>query len=977
MSVKITAEEWATVSRLLGEVLELPETARAAWLDSLAEPDASFRQLLGELLASDTRPGFLETLPRLDASATSQGGPEPGSALGPYRLVRELGHGGMGTVWLAERSDGTLKRAVALKLPHAGLHNRHFLERFDRERDILGALSHPNIATLYDAGVADGQPFLALEYVEGVPITDYRNGGLPAVRERLFLFLQVMRAVEYAHAHLVIHRDLKPSNILVTPEGQAKLLDFGIAKLLGEEAGAETELTEVGGRMMTPDYASPEQIRGQPVSTATDVYALGTVLYELLAGEHPWRLRHGSRSALEEAILNMDPCRPSEAAGASRKLAATLRGDLDSIVLKALKKQPAERYATVHSFAQDIERYLAGDPVSAQPDSAWYVVRKFLARHKLAATSSAAIALALATGMSVALWQAHIARTQTRTAAAVEGFLEDIFRANSSNQPDPVKARQTTARELLDIGARKIDGDLAAVPEAKLQVLGTLGSMYGDLGLDDQAVAARRKGVLLARALYGNNSPRLAVALVHLAAALHASQSVGDREAVLLEAKRIMDRNRDFTSRDRGLLLWNLAQHYQSSDMDKALTYSREGVKVLRAYPASTDLAEALYEYASVHLLHGDEREADALLVEAIQVSKKAAGDPNPDLPRMYAYQGEARQKLLEFGLAEDSFRRALAAARKMNGDDHVDTLETELRLGQFLYTSSRTREGLQLLEHAKDIALRTRGAADPFYTPQTALEYGWALARSGRLEGGLGYISQAVDNRRKNRPGTQYLGQMLAYQARVLLDLGREAEARKLLNEAVAIYGKVHAPASYLQIEDRVRLAIADGHPAEAAATIDAYRVGRAPQGVLSLESLNIDVLKAEAALARGDREAAVRLAAQARAELSATAARQWLKRTEARAALAEGRGDLIEHRAADALPLLRRALDLRSDILDANSPELAEAQVFLAACYLDLGERAQAAALRGQARAIQTSHRQLAREYKEPFEELARRMR
>jgi eukaryotic-like serine/threonine-protein kinase len=977
MGVKITAEEWATVSRLLGEVLELPESARAAWLDALAEPDASFRQLLRELLASDTKPGFLNTLPWLDASAASQGGPEPGSTLGPYRLVRELGHGGMGTVWLAERADGTLKRPAALKLPHPGLHNRHFLERFDRERDILAALSHPNIATLYDAGVAAGQPFLALEYVEGVPITDHCDRSLPAVRERLFLFLQVMRAVEYAHSHLVIHRDLKPSNILVTAEGQVKLLDFGIAKLLGEEAGAETELTQVGGRMMTPDYASPEQVRGQPVSTASDVYALGTVLYELLAGEHPWKLRHGSRSALEEAILNLDPCRPSETARASRKLAATLRGDLDSIVLKALKKQPAERYATVNSFAQDIERYLAGDPVSAQPDSAWYVARKFLSRHKLAAMSSAATVLALAAGLSVALWQAHIARTQTRTAAAVERFLEDIFRANSSDQPDPVKARQTTARELLDIGARKIDGELAAVPEAKLQVLDTLSSMYRDLGLDDQAVAVQRKSVSLARTLYGNTSLRLAVALMRLAGALHASQSVGEREAVLLEAKRILDRNGDFTSQDRGLLLWNLAQHYQSSDMNKALEYSREGVNVLRAYPPSADLDEALFEYALVCVLRGDEHDAEPLLGEAIQVSKKAVGDPNPDLPRLYAYQGEARQKLLEFGPAEDSFRQALTAARKINGEDHVDTLETELRLGQFLCLSSRTKEGLRLLEHAKDIALRTKGAADPFYTPQTALEYGFALARSGRLEEGLGYISQAVDNRRKNRPGTHYLAQMLESQARVLLDLSREAEARKLLNEAVAIDEKVHAPASYIQIEDSARLAIAAGHPAEAAAAIETYRAGRTPSGVLSLDSLNIHVLKAEAALARGDAEAAIRLAAEARAELDATAARQWLKRTEARAALAEGRGDLMQHRAPGALPLLRRALDLRSEILDANSPELAEAQVALAACYLDLGERAQAAALRDHARAIHASHPQLARGYREPLEQLARRMR
>ena len=268
----------------------------------------------------------------------------------------------MGAVWLAERIDGLIKRPVALKLPHPPHYNSHLRERFARERDILASLVHPNIGKLFDAGVTEaGQPYLGLEYIEGATITEYCDGmGLP-VRNRLELFLQVLEAVQYAHSRLVIHRDLKPSNILVTSERQVVLLDFGIAKLLTDGKAKETELTQRGGAALTPDYASPEQIIGQAISTASDVYSLGIVLYELLTGERPYKLTRDSRGALEEAILAADPRIPSQVVtdqakaerrgSTPKKLAHTLAGDLDTIILKALKKRPGDRYPTVNAFA--------------------------------------------------------------------------------------------------------------------------------------------------------------------------------------------------------------------------------------------------------------------------------------------------------------------------------------------------------------------------------------------------------------------------------------------------------------------------------------------------------------------------------------------------------------------------------------------------------------------------------------------------
>src|SRR5579862_1867834 len=423
--MKIDPASWPTLSQLLDQWLELPQESRETWLENLGPEHAGTLPVLRQLIAGQKRvesDDFLDTLPRVEESAN---GGAAGSALfpaifaagaiiGPYRLLSELGHGGMGVVWLAERADGEMKRSVALKLPIVSLHNRTLAERFARERDILAQLNHPHIARLYDAGVTDlGQPYLAIEYVEGEKITSYCDQRRLGLKPRLQLLLQVLSAVQYAHANLVVHRDLKPANILVTNAGEVRLLDFGIAKLLSEGEANETELTRIGGRAFTPDYASPEQIAGNAVTTASDVYSLGVVLYELLTGGRPYKLKRDTRGGLEEAILSTEPARPSQAATdpasaqtrrvTLQRLARSLKGDLDTIVLKALSKQPSQRYASADAFAQDIERYLNGEAVLAQPESAWYRVRKFVLRNKLAVASTAAVIASLALGLGIAL----------------------------------------------------------------------------------------------------------------------------------------------------------------------------------------------------------------------------------------------------------------------------------------------------------------------------------------------------------------------------------------------------------------------------------------------------------------------------------------------------------------------------------------------------------------------------------------------
>jgi serine/threonine-protein kinase len=467
----LSPEGWATLRRLLREGLDQPPASRPGWIDALPADTADFKPRLRALLAHVGGPAAaapFQTLPKVETGAFAEAPPNdafeptraPGQTIGPYRLLRPLGEGGMATVWLAERTDMLQGRPIALKLPHRAWRHAGLAERMAREREILATLDHPNIARLYDAGVDDeGQPYLALEFVEGVRLDDYAASHAMSVPARLRLFLQVLGAVAHAHARLVVHRDLKPSNILVGADGQAKLLDFGIARLLDDgaaaAAAAAAELTQQGTRVLTPEYASPEQIGGQAIGTASDIYSLGVVLFELLTGSKPYVLQRDSRAALEEAILRAEPARPSMVADA--RLRKALRGDLDTIVLKALKRAPEQRYATVNAFADDIERHLDGRVVLAQPDSRAYRLRKFVARNRLTVSAVAGVMGALVVGAGVALWQAQVARAERAAALAQQarseaslGFLQSLLQQASPDRP-------LTATELLDRGTKQLD----------------------------------------------------------------------------------------------------------------------------------------------------------------------------------------------------------------------------------------------------------------------------------------------------------------------------------------------------------------------------------------------------------------------------------------------------------------------------------------------------------------------------------------
>ncbi len=986
----LSVERWKQVSPYLDQALTLPVEHRAAWLESVRADNSEIGDILGELLAGHgalVEERFLEGSVLHPLSEASF----PGQTVGSYRLISPIGQGGMGAVWLAERNDGRFERRVAMKFLHFSVSVKSGRERFEREGKILGQLRHPHIAELIDAGVDDhNRPYLVLEHVQGQAIDRHCDERKLDVQERIRLFVDVLTAVAHAHAHLVVHRDIKPSNVMVGADGAVKLLDFGIAKLLADEAAtpAATLLTLENGSALTPQFAAPEQINGATITTATDVYSLGVLLYLLLTGRHPVPADAGSPAELVKAILDIEPPLGSEAVLAADPMAAVkrststdklhrqLRGDLDTIVAKALKKSPAERYTSVGALADDLRRYQRQEPIQARPDTLAYRTAKFVHRNKLPVLGGTAILLALGAGLTAALWQANIARKEARTAAAVEQFTEDIFRMNNRANPDPENAQRTTARQLLDMGARKASSSLNDAPEAKLQMLDLLGSLYQDLELSDQAVALRRDRVAVAKKIYGPESPQVVPALTELGRSMHSSRSVNERESVLLEAKTILDRSGDFTSKDRGNVLSALAEAYTSTDLKKAPQMAKESVAILRRWPGSPDLALALRTAGFAYISSQDFAGAEAAMSEAIQLSKQLSGNPNPALIQYFATEAQAQMSQSKYGAAERSYREAFADAKAIGGDNGIDTFMTEGRLGILLVLTSRSGEALPYLERGLTACLQVKGADDPFFTPQLQMEYGDGLEAAGRLEDALAQISAAVKNRREHRPGTAYLARMLEDEAEVLVELGRFAEAEQALQESEGISNKVHARLADDYLRPRVRLSLEQGHYREAEALLDKYASPITANAPVSVGLIRNYYVRSEIALQGGDFAVAKSLARDLRKRLADTHMEFYLNTWRVRALTWEARADLLQGKAQEALPLLEEAVENERRAFDAKSPELGTTEALLGRAYLEAGNRSRAALLLASASLRLDTHRELCPSYRRDRSELQRRL-
>ncbi|GIL06117.1 MAG: hypothetical protein BroJett031_26370 [Betaproteobacteria bacterium] len=857
--------QWSRLRGLLDGALALVPTERTAWIERLGQEDEDLKPRLRALLAhaaGDSSP--LDTLPHVEtvqflAERARRGDAvlAPGAAIGPYRLIRPLGEGGMGAVWLAERTDMLQRRQVALKLPRLLTQRAALAERLAREREILAALNHPNIARLYDAGLtADGQPYLALEYVEGERIDAHCTRKALDVPARLQLFLQVARAVAHAHAQLVVHRDLKPANILVTEAGEVKLLDFGIAKLLEDGHARETELTQLAGRALTPDYAAPEQILGQPIGTAADVYALGVVLFELLAGARPYKLKRDSRAALEEAIVAAEPARPS-AAASEPKLRKRLRGDLDTIVLKALKKVPSERYGTVEALAEDIERYLAQQPVRAQPDRWPYRAGKFVLRHRYAVAAAAAVMATAIAGAAVASWQAReaqrsreVALRERSNADEVKNFVLAMLRDAG---PQNAAGKVISPAEMLARARARIDRIDPKRVAVRVELLGTLGDSL--LMLEDaktaesvllQAIAEAQTGLdasdkrvlwaksMLSQAYRRQNRyaemravledivPRLRARETELPnqllAALVNLVNLNCGEYRMDECERAVDEGlgvleRRFGGRHvNGLLL--LARRSETltwrGQPARGLEEAEQAVQLaLDLHGGNTRHVMVLYaRTARVHALAGlgriDEalRESDALLAAT---EAAFAGRTRVYALRLLAFA----PILLEAGAVE----RALAFTEEglaiLSNYQERDALSLGLAYatrGRALLAARRDADALATLAEAQRIL---RGAAaDNEMLRAVAHDHALALAYAGRVEAAVGQLAQTP------APSPAFSPQ-LALQARldratVFRSAGRAADAATCVREAEAIaQGNDFVPASLRQ---RLARAVRDG---------------------------------------------------------------------------------------------------------------------------------------------------------------------
>jgi non-specific serine/threonine protein kinase/serine/threonine-protein kinase len=514
----MTPDRWRQIKQVFQAAFELPSEERQAYVQQACASDGELRAEVESLLLSVEEEEFLSGAAAAyvpEALADKAWDRDIGRRIGAYQIVRQVGEGGMGAVYLAERA-GEFQQQAAIKLLRAGMDSRGIVSRFRYERQILAGLDHPNIARLLEGGTTeDGRPYFVMEYVEGEPIDVYAAKRGLGIEDRLRLFQQVCAAVQYAHHNLVVHRDIKPGNILVTADGTPKLLDFGIAKLLRSDVPRETVgLTQTGLRLMTPEYASPEQVRGEPITTATDVYSLGAVLYQLLAGQMPYQFPSGSPAEMERVICQTDPRPPSQVSG--KPVARQLRGDLDTIVLKALQKDPRRRYGSAEQLSTDIQRHLDGMPIQARPQTLVYRAGRFVRRNRVAVAAAALVVVSLATGMTVAAWQAHIAQAQRLRAEKrfndvrqlAHAFLFDFHDA-IQNLPGATPARHLVvdkALQYLNGLAQEAGGDQALereLTEAYLRVgdleggtgVPNLGDKLGALRSYERALALAERGV--------------------------------------------------------------------------------------------------------------------------------------------------------------------------------------------------------------------------------------------------------------------------------------------------------------------------------------------------------------------------------------------------------------------------------------------------------------------------------------------------
>jgi eukaryotic-like serine/threonine-protein kinase len=768
----VATDRWRRIEEVFGAILALPAGEREAHLTELCGGDAELRSEVRSLLAADAGASRFLERPALPTSVALPPPSATGRHFGPWRVERLLGEGGMASVYLGVRDDGEFSQQVAIKVFGYATDRFNLLERFRAERQILASLDHPNIARLLDGGTTeDGLPYLVMEYIDGVPLDRYCTGRELGIDARIDLFRQVCAAVQYAHQNLVVHRDIKPSNILVTADGRPHLLDFGIAKLL-EGSTLWPLVTMTGQRLMTPSYASPEQISGGPITTASDVYSLGVLLYLLLTGRLPYRVSSERVGAVEQAVLEQEPERPSTAvshaaigiggtggtappaAAFDQRLVRRLAGDLDNIVLMALRKEPQRRYASVEHLAEDLRRHREGMPVRARPSTFGYRAAKFVGRHPVGiglAAGTFLLVLGLAVVMTIQAARLARQRDEIRRerdkAVEVAGLLEEVF---AVSDPGESRGETVTARELLDQGAARL-GELKKQPEVEAALATTIGKAYRGLGLNARARPLLERSLALRREVYGAEHPAVAESLEALGVL---AQVQGDfdraetlhRQALAMRRKTLGPEDpavaESLDSLGSDLLL--------KAQYDAAEPLFREAIAINRRLGGDNQqVATSLGNLGLLEKQRGHPEEAEKLYREALGVMRRVFGPAHPMIATQLNNLASLQAERGDLAGAEASYREALAVAHRLYGDEHPEI-------------------ALELNNLAAALLLRgDSAAAEPLLRR--------SLAMRRKLLG----------------PEHEQVAMGLNNLAKVLEDQGRQAAARPLYEESLRITRK------------------------------------------------------------------------------------------------------------------------------------------------------------------------------------------
>lgn len=791
-------EQWPTVEEILhGALAHGAEEQQTLFVHQACAGDASMLREVASLLEAHRRTQHFLEKPLVDQLpdwlTTLQDAPAD-EHVGPYRLMQELGRGGMGTVYLAERDDQEYHQQVAIKVLKRGLDTEGLLRRFRSERQILASLSHPNIAKLYDGGTTrDGRPYFVMEAISGTRIDHFCDERRLSVRDRLELVRQVCAAVHYAHQNLIVHRDIKPSNILITDDGVSKLLDFGIAKLLDPASFPGTvEPTHLGIQPMTPRYASPEQRRGERITTASDIYALGMLLHRLLLGHLP-----------DEAPAHETPATPR------------LDADLEKILAMALRDEPERRYASAEQLADDLERYLKGLPVRAQSDTLAYRAGKFIHRHRLATVAVGAVSALIAAFLVALLVQIDATRRERDRAARerdkaqqVSTLLFDLFK---SFDPEVTKGRKITAQELLDQGLVRARGQLEGENEVLASALNTIALAYQHLGLYQQALPVFEESLALRRQRFGNDSLEVADSLKGLGDLLSQSGKLARAETVLREAlrieKRALGEDHPEVATTQGFLtvvLWRLGR------LEEAEKLQRGALAVLESHldPEDPTLAMALENLMMVLMEQGAWQDSVLLGRRVLAIRRRTLGEDHPFVATALQNLALALLRVGELATAEPLLRDALAINRKVYGDVHHHVARAMHDLGMLLANRNQPTEAEDWLRRA--LTMRRQLAIEGTLT-QVAISVS-ALASvvhdQGRLEEAAALYRESLELGRPQvppkHPGLSY---PLLRLGETLLEMGDAVAAEPPLREAYEIRRHALPATSPLTVQAAVTL--------------------------------------------------------------------------------------------------------------------------------------------------------------------------